>query len=457
MPIRTTVGQTGGEGEVDPRRGTSVTLRVARSVAARRRSAAELRRNERVYRQIVDMANEGIWAIDAEARTTFVNPKMASMLGCSAIEMLGTSLYDLMDEKGRFVLAAHLARRRDGVAEDGCEFRFRRRDGSELWATLSTSVLTDDDGGYVGALALVTDVTDRRRQARRLSEANERFQKSFDASPVGMALTAVDGRLLEVNPALCRMLSCEVADLLGRSIGELCAADDAGAVAAALASVAAGEIELAEPEARVCQPGAGVVWAQLSVAAVNGPDGRPAYLICHCQDVTERRAAAEHLLHQALHDTLTGLPNRLLLNDRLERALSRRRRRDRWTAVLFADVDAFKAVNDTLGHEAGDRLLVEVAARLRSAVRPQDTVARLGGDEFVIVLDGLESCEEAEAVAERARAVVGAPLPHRDGELRPAISVGVAVAGRRGCTPQELLARADEAMFADKQRRRALA
>lgn len=442
--------------DTDPKRGTSVTLRAARAVATRRRSAAELRRNERVYRQIVDMANEGIWAIDADARTTFVNPRMAGMLGHSATEMLGTSLYDFMDEKGRFVVAAHLARRRDGMAERGCEFRFRRRDGSEMWATLSTSPLTDDEGGYVGALALVTDVTDRRQQARRLTEANERFQKAFDGAPIGMALARLDGRLLEVNPAFCRMLGYGVDDMLELALSDLSPAEDGAALGTTLAAVASGEQVFAEIEERMFQQGAGVVWVALSVAAVNGPDGEPAYLICQCQDITERRQAREHLVHQALHDNLTGLPNRLLLNDRLGHTLSRRRRRGNGSAaVLFVDIDAFKAVNDTLGHDAGDRLLVEVADRLRSALRPQDTVARLGGDEFVILLEGVEDHDEAAAIATRAKAAVSVPFAYRGQEIRPSVSIGVALAGRRQCTPTELLEEADAAMYADKQARRA--
>lgn len=434
---------------------SSVTLRAARAMAGRRRSAAELRRNETVYRQIVDMANEGIWAIDDEARTTFVNPNMAAMLGYTTRELLGTSLYDFMDEKGRFIVAAHLARRRDGIAERGCEFRFRRQDGSELWATLSTSPLTDDDGRYVGALALVTDVTDRRQQARRLTEANERFQKAFDGAPNGIALAALDGRLLEVNPALCRMLDYGVTDLLRLTLMDLSQSDDTTPLRTALRRVASGAEEFVEIEERLLQRDAGVVWVALTVAAVNGPDGRPAYLICHSQDITERREARENLVHQALHDTLTGLPNRLLLRDRLAQALSDRRRElDGTAAVLFVDIDSFKLVNDTLGHEAGDRLLVEVAHRLRGVVRPQDTVARLGGDEFVVLLDGVADEAAATAVARRAKKAVAQPFRYENREWSPSASIGVALAGDRPVTPEDLLCRADVAMYADKQQGR---
>ncbi len=443
-----------------PTRGTSVTLRVARAAAARHRSAIELRRNEVVYRQVVDRANEGVWAIDAEARTTFVNTAMAAMLGRSAAEMLGTSLYDFMDDNGRFVVAGHLARRRDGVAERGCELRFRRRDGSELEATLSTSPLTDDDGAYVGALALVTDATDRLRQARRLTEANERFRVVFDSAPIGMALARLDGRLLEVNPALCALLDHALDDLLRLGLHELVAPGDATAVTSMLRTVAEGAPGPVELEVRVRHRGAGVGWVALSVATVNGPDGRPAHLVCHCQDITATRQARENLVHQALHDPLTGLPNRQLLGDRLASALSRRRRRDGPVGILFVDVDSFKEVNDTLGHEGGDHLLVAVADRLRGAVRPEDTVARLGGDEFVVLLTGLEdhgAAAAAAAVAARAKAAVASPFVYRGTEVRPSVSIGVAVAGRPTPTPEELLAAADGDMYADKQRRRARA
>src|SRR5207247_1095850 len=133
-----------------------------------------------------------------------------------------------------------------------------------------------------------------------------------------------------------------------------------------------------------------LLWINLNVSAVRGKDGELLYLISQMQDITERKAAEERLAHQASHDSLTGLPNRILFNDRLALAISRLRRQPAALAVMFLDLDRFKQVNDSMGHDAGDKLLVQAANRLRSLLRTSDTITRLGGDEFVLLFEGVD-------------------------------------------------------------------
>lgn len=169
----------------------------------------------------------------------------------------------------------------------------------------------------------------------------------------------------------------------------------------------------------------------------------------------KRAQAAEHaLLHQALHDSLTGLPNRALLIDRLSQALARRERRRLEAAVLFLDVDRFKWVNDSLGHAAGDALLVTAAGRFESVLRPGDTVARFGGDEFVVLCEDLETELEALAVAERLSDVLAAPFHLKDREIRLSASIGIALSSSRHDTPDALLRDADAAMYRAKEKGR---
>jgi diguanylate cyclase (GGDEF)-like protein len=157
------------------------------------------------------------------------------------------------------------------------------------------------------------------------------------------------------------------------------------------------------------------------------------------------------LAHQAMHDCLTGLPNRILLYDRITRALGAARRYGTRTALLFVDLDGFKAVNDARGHEAGDRLLVEVAARLRCAVRPSDTVARLGGDEFVVLCERLDDADQAFTVADRLLEVLREPLAAGAGTVSISASVGIAFP-EPGEQPDALVGRADGAMYVAKRR-----
>ncbi|MCA1718503.1 MAG: EAL domain-containing protein [Actinobacteria bacterium] len=178
-------------------------------------------------------------------------------------------------------------------------------------------------------------------------------------------------------------------------------------------------------------------------------------IVVSSRDITERKALEERLRHQALHDPLTNLPNRVLFTDRLEQALLRRSRRKRSVAILFVDLDNFKLVNDSLGHELGDRLLIVVAERLRDCVRPEDTVARLGGDEFTVLLESVSNQGEAIEVAERITQELGQPFMLVGREFFVGSSIGIALGTPGEVRPDELLRGADAAMYRAKNKSKA--
>jgi diguanylate cyclase (GGDEF)-like protein/PAS domain S-box-containing protein len=180
--------------------------------------------------------------------------------------------------------------------------------------------------------------------------------------------------------------------------------------------------------------------------------GKPVKLVGTVHDITERKALEERLRHQALHDPLTGLPNRALLMDRLGQALARMERREKLVAVLFLDLDNFKVVNDSLGHEAGDWLLVEVTGRLSDCVRPEDTVARLGGDEFVILLEDAGDLDDAIRVAERISKALRAPFDLEEQEVYTSVSIGIALGASAHDQPGDLLRNADLALYGAKNK-----
>ena len=191
-------------------------------------------------------------------------------------------------------------------------------------------------------------------------------------------------------------------------------------------------------------------WVLARGLAVYDVEGRPTRFAGSLTDISERKRAESQLQHDALHDALTGLPNRVLFLDRLQHALSRRRREDRsFLAVLFLDLDRFKLVNDSLGHLVGDRLLVDVARRLESALRPGDTVARLGGDEFTVLVEDLVTAEESEAVADRVLQSLAEPFQVDDRELYLSASIGIALPAL-GAGAGDVIRDADAAMYRAK-------
>jgi len=204
-------------------------------------------------------------------------------------------------------------------------------------------------------------------------------------------------------------------------------------------------------EYRAISKGGLVVWVRDEAVLVRGGRDTPLFWQGVLHDVTERKALEEHLRHLALRDSLTDLPNRRLFVDRLGQALGRTSRRDRLVAVLFMDLDDFKGVNDSLGHETGDLLLVAVAERLKGCLRLEDTLARFGGDEFVVLLGDMEVPDEAVRVAERIAEGFGSPFLVEGRELYVRASIGIAVGDTRNRTPEDLLRAADTAMYRAKE------
>ncbi|MGZ8314116.1 MAG: putative bifunctional diguanylate cyclase/phosphodiesterase [Telluria sp.] len=283
---------------------------------------AALERSEERFRRIVHSAEEGIWEIDAASITTFVNPKMAAMLGYDIEEMLDRPLVSFMDQEGRAVLEQNIGRRQQGIAERH-EFKFIHRDGRDVWTTMATNPIFDAAGNYLGALALVTDITDRK-------------------------------------------------------------------------------------------------------------------------------ASTELIWQQANFDHLTGLPNRHMFMDRLRQETRKADRSAAFLALMFVDLDHFKEVNDQHGHAAGDAVLVEATRRIAACVRSSDTLARLGGDEFSVILSGLDHVGSVERIAQAIIAALSQAFEIRGQRIFISASVGIALYPPDAKDLDELLARADQAMYASK-------
>ncbi len=279
----------------------------------------------------------------------------------------------------------------------------------------------------------------------------------FVHAPVGVALATPEGVLLDVNRALSGLLGTSVDELRGRSLFDVTHVADRTEAREACEGLRKQPELPVRHECRLVRADGSPVPVQIATSWVRpqAPGGEP-HLVMIIEDITERKALEAQLVHRSLHDPLTGLPNRLLFQDRLWHALERGQRERTPTCVLIMDLDGFKAVNDELGHPMGDLVLVAFADRMRSVLRASDTAARLGGDEFSIVCENTDR-PDAEVLAARLRAAVTAPLELSGQEVSIGISIGIGSAPggeEPGDVHERVIRSADDAMYADKAARR---
>jgi diguanylate cyclase (GGDEF)-like protein/PAS domain S-box-containing protein len=269
---------------------------------------------------------------------------------------------------------------------------------------------------------------------------------------------SADGHIVDANPTMVRMLGLEHADQVAAHLSEHLDPAEREQVIASVRGLFAGEESSLRIDTRLRRADGSPIWISVSLSIVRDSDGHPGFGIAMVQDDTERKMAEEALLrqselneHQALHDALTDLPNRTLFRDRIEQAIAMAKREGGHLAVAMMDLDRFKDVNDSLGHHAGDALLVEIGRRLRSTLRCSDTVARLGGDEFGVLISKPRSAKDVVVVIEKVRAALEQPVVV-DGLSLPAEgSIGIAMFPKHGSDVDTLLRHADVAMYSAKE------
>jgi len=424
------------------------------------RAQAELAASEQRYRSVVATMAEGVVLQDHDGQILTANEAACRLLGLSHAELAGRSSIDQLwrcvrEDGSHFPGEQHPSmealRTRRPVRD--VLMGVHRPDGSVVWIKVNAQPLFDEHSGeelvVTGVVTTFVDVTATRAATAALRRSEQQFRAAMEHAPNGMALVELDGRFRDVNPALCALVGYSEQELLGQTFQRITHPDDLDADLANVERLLRGADDSYTMEKRYITKSGSVVWVLLAVSCVRHDDGRPAYFIAQMQDITASHAVKEELAHRALHDPLTGLPNRDMLMDHLAHALARGARADGMATVMFLDLDDFKTVNDTYGHEAGDRLLVTVAERLRAVVRPGDIVSRLGGDEFVVVAETLPHSAAVRALAERVRAAVAQPVSLGDAIVLPGGSLGVAVAGPDD-DARSVLRRADAAMYRAK-------
>ena len=422
---------------------------------SRARLYARVRYTEERYRVLTQNSSDLVTLMEATGIVRYQSPAIERMLGYSSEELLGKSAFDYVhpDDLQRVEMAfAEVVK--DPGRRPSAEYRFRHKDGSWRWLeSVGTNLIEEPDAGaYV---VNSRDITRRKEAEERLREAEERYRMLIERIP---AVTYIDpvadpDTSLYTSPQIERMLGYTPEEWQTKKLWpQRLHPDDRERILAADKRFEAGGEEPFSEEYRLLARDGSVVWVREEAVLLKDEAGEPLYWQGLFYDLTERKALEERLEHRAFHDYLTDLPNRQLFVDRLRQALDRtRRRRGRKVAVLFTDLDEFKIINDSLGHEAGDLLLTLVAQRLKRCLRPEDSLARFGGDEFVVLIEDVEGPEVAVRVAERIIEALKAPFFLEGRELFASSSIGIGLGDARTKTPEDLLRDADTAMYRAKE------
>ncbi|MDP1735305.1 MAG: PAS domain S-box protein [Sulfuritalea sp.] len=401
--------------------------------------------SERDLRGILDDLQDTYYRTDIKGIITRASRSVKQLLGYEVEEFVGRRLADSYcspEEREEF-----LARMRaNGGHIVGGESRLRHRDGHEVWVRTTAHFMKDAAGNIIGVEGTTRDNTRQRKAEEELRLAAKVFESSGEA----IMITDAEGCMISVNQAFSRVTGYGADQAVGRN-------------ASLLASGRHSREFFSDMWREMLETGYwhGEIWNRrrdgeifpewLGISSVRDAEGKITHFVGIFSDISERKAAEAKIAFLAHHDPLTGLPNRLLLKDRMGQAIVHAERTGNKVALLFVDLDRFKAVNDSFGHPVGDALLRDAAQRLLACVRDSDTISRHGGDEFLVVLTDLQSSEVPAQIAAKIMAVLCAPFHIDDHEATISASVGIAVYPEDGAGFDELLQKADTAMYHAKE------
>ena len=420
-------------------------LLMFHDVSEERQIKEALLERERNFRTLAENVPDNIIRCDLEGRVLFVNKTLENLLGLAAEEMLGKTGHENFPD-GRFA-ALDLAMQRVGATGESTDFEqiVPGPNGAPGYHLIRIVPEPGPTGLPTSVLAVGHDVTKQRTTEEQLRLAASVFQNSAE----GVVVTDASSTIVSVNPAFTEITGYSEAEAVGQKPSLL-------------------RSDRHEPEfyrtmwEELAKVGRwkGEIWNRrkggeaylewLTINRIDDDAGKPIRYVSVFHDITEIRRKDERIRHLAFHDALTGLPNRALMQDRLQHALARAQREGGRLSVTFMDLDRFKAINDGLGHDVGDLLLQEVASRIKGRLRAVDTVARMGGDEFVVLMEDLDKAGDCACLAQELIAEISRPMKLRGHDVQVGASMGMAFFPEDGADALELMKHADLAMYAAK-------
>jgi diguanylate cyclase (GGDEF)-like protein/PAS domain S-box-containing protein len=386
--------------------------------------------------------------VDAQERVMFGTDALAAWFGLTPETIRGRTLRELHGEEGYREFEPWLRRALAGESVQ-YERSARHVDGRTIWISVSLSPHRDESGQVAGFFSTSLEVNELKRTHDALGRALEEIASHMENTPLGVVEFDAQLRIKRWSPQAGDIFGWRFEDVRGKVPTDfgLVHPDSLDMVRSLTAELASGRVRRNRMLVRNQTKDGRAIWCEWYSSVFVDEQGRFSSILSLAQDVTARVDAEEQLQQAAVHDALTGLPNRNSLAARLEHAILRVNRSGDRLALLFIDLDRFKKVNDTLGHAAGDEVLRQAAARIRASVREVDTVARLGGDEFVVLLESDVRPDTPGIIGERIRAGFSTPFEYRGAEVRCGASVGVSLYPDHARDPAALLESADEAMY----------
>ncbi len=423
-----------------------------RAEAHKEATLKALRQSEEKFRSILENIEEGFFEVDLAGNFTFFNDSTCVLLGYSRNEMMNMNYRQYTEKdasKKVFQIFNNIYV--TGTPIKDFDWLIIRKNGAKRYVAASVYLKKDSSGNPVGFQGFTRDVTERKIALEALRQSEEKYRNILENIQEAYFEVDLAGNFTFFNDSLCRLTGCFRDELTGMNYSHFSDKENSKKVFLTFNNVYT-----------TGQPSDGFDWCitrrdgtkryiEASVSLTKDTSDKPAGFKGVIRDITERKRIEQELNYIATHDTLTGLPNRLMFNQLLNQTIQSAKRNVKQLAVLFIDLDRFKIINDSLGHEAGDQLLQEIAKRFKESLRAVDIVSRLGGDEFVILIENFNDMNQVKTVAHKILSAAIKPMVIVGEECRVTASIGISVYPKDGQDEQSLMKNADIAMYFAKE------
>jgi len=433
--------------------GRTVAFRgIVRDRTERKKAEEAIRQSEEKYRNILENIEEGFFEVDLAGNFTFFNNSTCQLLGYPREETAGMNYRRFTDqENAEIVFNVFNNVYKTGVTAKEFDWRIIRKDGTHRYVEATISLKRDASGNPSGFQGMTHDVTERKQSEEALRHSEEKYRSILQNIQETYFEVDLAGNFTFFNDSLLRLTGCTKEELIGANYTRFSDHENSKNVFLAFNKV----FKTGEPtegfDWLIIRKDGTKRYIEASVSMKRDRAEKPSGFKGVIRDITERKRIEQELNYIATHDALTGLPNRLMFNQLLNQAIQSAKRHKKQLAIFFIDLDRFKIINDTLGHDAGDQLLQEISKRFRQALRAVDVVGRLGGDEFVILIEDFVNLNQVKKVAQKILATAIKPMLLMGEECRVTASIGVSIYPKDGQDEQSLMKNADIAMYFAKE------